>query len=217
MVRWVLIALGLALTAALAMVAFVYVPVWLAPDTTVVPVAETSPAVADGRRIRATLFYVAEDGLSLAAVDADVPYGATTVEQARQLLAAQLQAPPAPYAQPLAEGTAIRHIFLTEQGDAFVDLSKEAVTNHRGGSLDELFAVYALVNTLTVNLPAVRHVQILVDGQEVDTLAGHVDLRHPLARDLQWVDPRARESSGTPAAAATEDEPTPPAPSVSER
>ena len=40
---------------------------------------------------------------------------------------------------------------------------------------------------LTVNLPAVTHVQILVDGKEVDTLAGHVDLRHPLSKNLEWV------------------------------
>ena len=40
---------------------------------------------------------------------------------------------------------------------------------------------------LTVNLPAVTRVQILVDGKEVDTLAGHVDLRHPLAKSLEWV------------------------------
>ena len=30
-------------------------------------------------------------------------------------------------------------------------------------------------------------VQILVDGREVDTLAGHVDLRRPLERNMKWV------------------------------
>ena len=46
---------------------------------------------------------------------------------------------------------------------------------------------YSIVNALTVNLPAIQRVQILVDGKEVDTLAGHVDLRHPLAKSLEWV------------------------------
>ena len=210
--RWFLLALGLALLIAFGLVAAVYVPRWLAPETTNVPVGETANP-DDGRRIRATLFYVAEDGLALEAVSADVPYGPNTVEQARMLLQAQLQPAPEPYAQALAEGTTIRQIFMTDSGDAFVDLSKEAVANHRGGSLDELFAVYAIVNTLTVNLPAVKHVQILIEGQEVDTLAGHVDLRHPLARNLAWVGTRAREappSSDPP----TSDPPTPaPAPS----
>ena len=115
------------------------------------------------------------------------PYGASPAEQARALVEAQLQAAPAPLAQAIAEGTRVRQIFVAEDGTAFVDLSKEAVTNHRGGSLDELFAVYAIVNAVTVNLPAIKSVQILIDGQEVDTLAGHVDLRHPLARNLRWV------------------------------
>lgn len=188
--RWFLTALGAALLVALGLAAMVYVPVWFAPETADVPVGAEATA-EDGRRIRATLFYVSEDGLSLEAVDADVAYGADSVEQARALLEAQLRPAPPPYAQAIAEGTTIRQIFVTDSGDAFVDLSKEAVANHRGGSLDELFAVYAIVNTLTVNLPAVKHVQILIDGQEVDTLAGHVDLRHPLARNLTWVGARA--------------------------
>lgn len=195
--RWFLLALGLALLIGLGLTAAVYIPRWFAPETADVPVGTETSADA-ARSIRATLFYVAEDGLSLEAVDAEVPYGSTTAEQARRLLEAQLQAAPAPYAQALADGTSIRQIFLTDSGDAFVDLSKEAVTNHRGGSLDELFAVYAIVNTLTVNLPAVKHVQILVDGQEVDTLAGHVDLRHPLARNLAWVGARAPRTPGAP-------------------
>jgi hypothetical protein len=28
---------------------------------------------------------------------------------------------------------------------------------------------------------------MLVDGKEVDTLAGHVDLRNPLGRNATWV------------------------------
>ena len=84
-------------------------------------------------------------------------------------------------------GTKLRALFLTERGDAYVDLSREAVTAHTGGTLNELLTVYTIVNALTVNLPAVRSVQILVDGKEVQTLAGHVDLRQPLAKNLGLV------------------------------
>ena len=81
----------------------------------------------------------------------------------------------------------MRAIYLSERGDLFVDFSPELTTRHTGGSLDELFTVYAIVNAATVNLPAIARVQILVDGKEVDTLAGHVDLRNPLAKNLTWV------------------------------
>ena len=69
---------------------------------------------------------------------------------------------------------------MTDRGDAFVDLSREVVSAHPGGSLTELLTVYAIVNAVTANLPAVQRVQILVDGKEVDTIAGHVDVRRPL-------------------------------------
>ncbi|MGV3519019.1 GerMN domain-containing protein [Luteitalea sp.] len=178
-----------AMTAVLIGIAgLVFVPRWFAPATVEVPRAEDADAAEATGRIRASLYYVAEDGLHLTAVDADVPYGATPAEQARSLVEAQLLAAPAPLAQAIAEGTKVRQIFVAEDGTAFVDLSREAVANHRGGSLDELFAVYAIVNAVTVNLPAIKGVQILVDGQEVDTLAGHVDLRHPLAKNMRWVE-----------------------------
>jgi hypothetical protein len=43
------------------------------------------------------------------------------------------------------------------------------------------------VNAVTANLPAIQRVQILIDGKEADTLAGHVDLRRPLQRDESFV------------------------------
>ena len=76
---------------------------------------------------------------------------------------------------------------MTAKGEAFVDLATRSSTGHTGGSLDEALTVFAMVDALTVNLPDVSGVQMLVDGKEVDTLAGHIDLRHPLKRSLKWV------------------------------
>ena len=92
-----------------------------------------------------------------------------------------------PRPRAIPTGTTLRGLYLTERGDAFVDLSANARTGHTGGALDELFTVYTIVNSLTTNLPAVTRVQILIEGKEVDTLAGHVDLRHPLQKNLKWV------------------------------
>ena len=194
--RSIIVGLFGVMTAVMIVIAgVVFIPRWFAPATVEVPRADAAESREATGRIRASLFYVAEDGLHLTTVDADVPYGATPADQARALVEAQLQAAPAPLAQSIAEGTKVRQVFVADDGTAFVDLSKEAVSNHRGGSLDELFAVYALVNAVTVNLPAIKGVQILVEGQEVDTLAGHVDLRHPLARNLRWVDEAKADKS----------------------
>lgn len=156
----------------------------------------SSTAEAPERRITATLYYISEDGLSLVGAPRELPYGEGVLDQARHILEAQLGPAPAPLASAIPEGTTLRALYVTERGEAFVDLSREARTNHRGGALDELFTVYAIVDALTVNLPAITRVQILVDGSEVDTLAGHVDLRHPLRKNLQWIAEAGGESAG---------------------
>jgi hypothetical protein len=56
-------------------------------------------------------------------------------------------------------------------------------TRHPGGSMNELFTVYTIVNVITTNFQDVQNVQLLIDGREVDTLAGHVDLRKPLRKN----------------------------------
>ena len=84
-------------------------------------------------------------------------------------------------------GFALHAVYITGKGDAYVDLSGEAVTAHPGGTLGELLTVYTIVDALAVNLPAIQSVQILIDGKEVATLAGHVDLRQPLAKNLGLV------------------------------
>ena len=42
------------------------------------------------------------------------------------------------------------------------------------------FMIESMVSALTANLPAVTSVQLLVDGKELDTLAGHVNLSRPM-------------------------------------
>jgi spore germination protein GerM len=87
--------------------------------------------------------------------------------------------------RPLPPNVALRGAKVA-QGVATVDFSKELTANFRGGSDSEGVAVYAIVNTLT-SLPGVRAVQILVEGQRVDSIGGHVDVSGPLGFDGELV------------------------------
>jgi spore germination protein GerM len=183
-----------ALAIAGAWLLFVGLPRWYgnrAPDAT----AAAPPAPSAERKITATLYYISEDGLSLVGVQREVPLGQTVEAQARRILEAQLQSAPQPLSSAIPDGTTLRSLFLGDQGHAFVDLSADARARHTGGALDELFTIYAVVNVLTVNLPAITRVQILIEGKEVDTLAGHVDLRHPLQKNLKWVRTEDKDAS----------------------
>ena len=172
---------------------FVLVPRWRTPGDgqateTTGPTGPPTTAARDAqRKITTTLYYVADDGMSLVPTQREIPFGEPVVEQARFILEAQLAPAQAPLASAVPSGTTLKAIFVSEKGEAFVDLSSEITANHPGGALEELFTVYTIVNALTVNLPAITHVQILVNGKEADTLAGHVDLRQPLIKNLTWV------------------------------
>jgi spore germination protein GerM len=160
-------------------------PSWLttAPEETA---AAPTPA-ADARKIRARLFYVDEQGTGLTSVEREVLYGEGTIEQAKRIVEAQLAAAPEPFVSSIPADSRLRTIFFTKAGDMYVDLSSEFRQNHPGGTTNEILTVYAIVSALTSNLPSVTGVQILIDGKEVDTLAGHLDLRRPIEQDPRWV------------------------------
>jgi hypothetical protein len=145
------------------------------PPPPVRPFSEPQP------KIKATLYFVSESGSSLVPVEQDVPFGEGIVEQARRILEAQFGEAPAPFTSAIPAGTTLRALFI-DRGRAYVDLGPEAVASHPGGSLNELLTVFTIVDALTTNLPAITSVQILVGGHEVDSLAGHVDLRRPIRR-----------------------------------
>ena len=178
-----------AAAAGLVWLFFVGLPPWYGGSGTgrraeAPPAGSTAPAPL-GRKIKARLFYIAEDGINLTSVERDVTYGEGTVEQAKEIINAQIAPPTEPLVSAVPPGTTLRALFVTEQGEAYVDLSRDVAAAHLGGSLNELLTIYTFVEALTANLPAVSAVQVLVDGMEVDTLAGHVDLRRPLVRKVQ--------------------------------
>jgi hypothetical protein len=151
------------------------------------PEPEAPPAASDTRRIQATLFYVSADGRELVQASRQILYGASPRDQARHILEAAVEAPPEGQRSAIPAGTTVRSVFLAADNTLFVDLGGTVVSAHPGGSLNEALTVYAIVNAVTVNLPDVTGVQILVNGQQVDTLAGHIDLRYPLGKALEWV------------------------------
>ena len=179
-----------ALTAAaagLAWLLFAGLPRWYgAPDGGDARVTPGGQA-ASVRKIKARLFYVSDDGTKLTGVEHDVPYAEGTVDQAKAILSAQIAPADEPLVSAVPQGTTLRALFVTAAGEAYVDLSRELMAAHPGGSLNELLTIYTLVDALTLNLPAISSVQLLVDGKEVDTVAGHVDVRRPLLKNLDWI------------------------------
>ena len=87
----------------------------------------------------------------------------------------------------IPEGTQVNEVYIADD-IVYVDLSEEIFKNHPGGSSGELMTVYSIVNTLT-EIPPIKGVQILVEGNEMKSLVGHIDISMPLLRDEDWIKP----------------------------
>lgn len=75
-------------------------------------------------------------------------------------------------------GTTVQSINIQEDGLCTVDFSKE-LQNAELNSTEEKFVIESIVNTLT-QFDSVSSVQIRVDGNIVDSIAGHWDISKPL-------------------------------------
>ena len=80
--------------------------------------------------------------------------------------------------------TRLNAIYITPDRTCYVDLSEAVRKNHPGGSKSELLTIYSLVNSLVLNVNEIERVQILIDGNQAPTLAGHVDLEVPVIADM---------------------------------
>jgi sporulation and spore germination protein len=117
-----------------------------------------------------------EDSGQLAAVQTSLPLGSDPVERARVALESLITGAPTPEQRPLPLDTTLLAFYLLDDGTAVADFS-DALSHHLpSGISTEQLALDAITRTLHAAVPQVRLLRILIDGQEAETLAGHVDL-----------------------------------------
>ncbi len=104
----------------------------------------------------------------------------------RQLIQALIEGPGNGGSRTLPPEARLRAFFISD-GTAYVDFESNAFAGHPGGIETELLTLYAIVNTLVVNVEAIREVKILIGGQPSSTLAGHVDLLPSFTANMMWI------------------------------
>lgn len=103
------------------------------------------------------------------------------VQCLRSLLEELLSGPIGEMSAIIPEWTVINNVKI--DGDlATVDLDKDFLESLPPGSAAEMIAVYAIVNTICINMPEVLRVKINLDGNQ-KSLLRHLDLSDPLEPD----------------------------------
>ena len=141
--------------------------------------ATDSPAPSKGATTTVVLYFADADGY----LQAEQRVIGKTVGVARQTMQELCQGPRKQgLTATVPAGTKLLDINIQQDGLCTVDFSRELVTKHSGGSGSENVTVYSIVNTLT-QFSSIEQVQILVEGQIVESIAGHLDVGVPLTRD----------------------------------
>ena len=140
------------------------------------PSSEPSPARASKT---ITLFLLSEDDNLLHPEPREILAGPSVREEAEQAVEELIRGSDKGYIAPLPPETKLRQLFISKEGIAYVDFSREFMENHPSGSSAELATVYSIVNTLAYNFKPIKKVFILVEGGEKETLGGHINLSQP--------------------------------------
>jgi spore germination protein GerM len=136
------------------------------------------------KRSTAHLYFADRDNYYLMSEQRVVSHSGDAVDYARSIVEALIKGPQTSLVRTIATDTELRANYITPDGVCYVDLSEAVGKDHPGGCNSELLTIYSVVNSLILNVPEIKRVKLLIDGKEVQTLAGHIDLVFPLEANM---------------------------------
>jgi hypothetical protein len=146
---------------------------------------QTSLQVLDSGRRVATLYFADRDGRGFVPEERELPEGTHFESRVEAVVRALIDGPQNDDVLPVfPPGVPVRRAFFdAEAATLYVDFGAALVRQHPGGSTAEWQTWTALIRTLRANFAEVRRLQILVQGEPVESLAGHFDASRPIDLD----------------------------------
>jgi hypothetical protein len=130
----------------------------------------------------------------------ELALSADPVERGKQVLQALIANTPSPEQRTIPADAELLAFYILPDGTAIADFSDALSSETPSGIESEQLVVDSISRTLENNVATVRRLKILIHGQEVETLAGHLDLTGFFDLNPPSATPPApAESSPTPA------------------
>ena len=146
-----------------------------------VPEPKRVESVPEGTR-NVTLYFADANEPGIHAETRELAVGRRMDEQVRQVVDALISGPSTEQSiSAIPSGTQLLSVMVdADSGTVYLDFSSELVASHPGGSAAEYCTVASIVRTVGENFPELQSVQLLVDGSQVESIAGHVRADQPL-------------------------------------
>jgi hypothetical protein len=128
-------------------------------------------------RVKTKLFWASGNGDgALMDSTVELPLSNDPVLRSKQVLNTLLAGPVDADLRTLPPDAVLLAFYILPNGTAIADFSEALATATPSGIQSEQLAVDSIARTLEANVPRVQRLKILIHGQEVETLAGHLDL-----------------------------------------
>lgn len=151
------------------------------PPRPPLPTAASSPDTSPPLQ-QIALYFFQPETLELVDFPYELHLSSDKLERLKQIISALLEQSPPALMSTIPNGTLLYEVYLDEQSTVYLDFSGALSASHIGGTSAELLTIQTILNTVRANFgEQIQHVQILIEGQEVDTIAGHVDISKPLS------------------------------------
>lgn len=134
-----------------------------------------------------TLYFSDSEGEYLVGEKREILKKREAREEAEETITELIKGPKGKLIPTLPLRTKLLSLQLDERGLAKVNFNKALSKDHPGGSSAEIMTVYSIVNSLTLNFPQIRRVQILIEGEVGESIAGHLSLDQPVSPNLDLV------------------------------
>lgn len=127
-----------------------------------------------------TLYFSGEEGEYLIGEKREILSRGSAQEEAKEIIHELIKGPKGKLIRTLPPRTKLLALQIDERGVAKVDFDKALSRDHPGGSSAEIMTVYSIVNSLTLNFPQIKGVQILIEGERGGSITGHLVLDRPI-------------------------------------
>jgi hypothetical protein len=134
-----------------------------------------------GATLRAVLVFADAEGRTFVNEEREFPVPVDRGGRIAATIRALVDGPEEGATRTLPEEAKLRRVFLDEEtATVYLDFDPGLVVRHPGGTTAEALTLGSIARTLGANFPDVARMQLLVDGEPVETLAGHYDTSQPL-------------------------------------
>jgi hypothetical protein len=115
--------------------------------------------------------------------------------QAKEIVQALLDGSKAGLVNTFPHGVIVIDVKIADDKIALINFSKSLTKLYQGSSASEMATIYSLTNSISQNIPGIKKVKILVEGEELESIKGHISTRKAFSPDLELIIPEKQNNS----------------------